>query len=71
MCVHFLLSSQQAAPGRCLNVLYVHRNRADDWAAKRADAAAQKQLKVKSTRREVFKRAEAYAKEYRSQVSCC
>jgi large subunit ribosomal protein L7e len=45
------------------------RRRADDWAAKRADAAAQKQLKVKSTRREVFKRAEAYAKEYRSQES--
>ena len=42
--------------------------RADDWAAKRADAAAQKQLKAKSSRREVFKRAEAYAKEYRSQV---
>lgn len=42
--------------------------RADDWAAKRADAAAQKQLKAKSTRREVFKRAESYAKEYRAQV---
>ena len=44
------------------------RKRADDWAAKRADAAAQKQLKAKSNRREVFKRAETYAKEYRSQV---
>jgi Ribosomal L30 N-terminal domain len=42
--------------------------RAEDWAAKRADAAAQKQLKAKSSRREVFKRAEAYAKEYRAQV---
>lgn len=44
------------------------RKRSEDWAAKRADAAKAKQLKAKSQRREVFKRAETYAKEYRQQV---
>lgn len=45
------------------------RKRAEDWAAKRADASKAKQLKVKTQRKEVFKRAETYAKEYRQQVS--
>lgn len=44
------------------------RKRSEDWAAKRADASKAKQLKAKSQRREVFKRAETYAKEYRQQV---
>jgi large subunit ribosomal protein L7e len=45
------------------------RKRAEDWAAKRANATKTKQLKAKSQRREVFKRAESYAKEYRQQES--
>ena len=44
------------------------RKRDEEWAAARAGAAAALKEKRKASRKDVFKRAEAYAAEYRSQV---
>jgi large subunit ribosomal protein L7e len=44
------------------------RKRDEEWAAKRAADAAAKKDHRKQSRKDVFKRAEAYAAEYRTQV---
>eukprot|EP00887_Chlorella_sp_A99_P008230 scaffold12.g8230.t1 len=43
------------------------RKRDEDWAAKKAAAAAEASKKARATRKEIFKRAEQYVKEYRQQ----
>lgn len=44
------------------------RKRDEDWAAKKAAAAAEAKQTAAAKRKEVFKRAEQYVKEYRTQV---
>ena len=44
------------------------RKRDEDWAAKRAAAASGQKKKSKDGRKEIFRRAEKYVKEYRDQV---
>lgn len=44
------------------------RKRDEQWAAERAAAALEARKKGRATRKEIFKRAEQYVKEYRSQV---
>jgi len=43
------------------------RKRDDAWAAQRATAALDARKKARDTRKEIFKRAESYVKEYRQQ----
>uniref|UniRef100_UPI0025A0C125 uL30 family ribosomal protein n=1 Tax=Klebsiella pneumoniae TaxID=573 RepID=UPI0025A0C125 len=43
------------------------RKRDEDWAAKKASAAAGAKAKAAVTRKEIFKRAEQNVKEYRTQ----
>lgn len=47
------------------------RKRDETWAAAKATEAAEARKKARVTRREVFKRAEKYVKDYRAQVSRC
>ena len=42
--------------------------RDEQWAAAKATAALEARKKASETRKDVFKRAEAYVKEYRAQV---
>ena len=44
------------------------RKRDDDWANKKAATAAEAQKKARDSRKTIFKRAEAYTKEYRTKV---
>lgn len=44
------------------------RKRDDDWANKKAATAAEAQKKARESRKVIFKRAEAYTKEYRTKV---
>ena len=44
------------------------RKRDEDWAAKKAAAATDARKKARDQRKEIFKRAETYVKEYRDQV---
>lgn len=44
------------------------RKRDEDWAAKKAAAVADTKKKSKASRKDIFKRAEKYVKEYRDQV---
>jgi len=43
------------------------RKRDEDWATKKAAAATEAKAKAVATRKEIFKRAEQYVKEYRTQ----
>eukprot|EP00898_Chlorokybus_atmophyticus_P007241 jgi/Chlat1/7518/Chrsp61S00551 len=43
------------------------RRRDEEWSAKRVEAAQAKAAAAKASRRDVFKRAEAYVKEYRTK----
>lgn len=45
------------------------RKRDEQWATERAAAAVEARKKARTTRAEIFKRAEKYVKEYRAQVS--
>ncbi len=45
------------------------RKRDEDWAAKKAAAVADRKKHSKTARKDIFKRAEQYVKEYRDQVS--
>jgi hypothetical protein len=47
------------------------RKRDEDWATKKAAAATEAKAKAVATRKEIFKRAEQYVKEYRTQVGRC
>jgi hypothetical protein len=44
------------------------RKRDEDWATKKAAAATEAKHKAVANRKEYFKRAESYVKEYRTQV---
>lgn len=44
------------------------RKRDEDWAAKKAANAGELKKKSREQRKEIFKRAENYVKEYRDQV---
>ena len=44
------------------------RKRDEDWATKKAAAVSDQKKKSKASRKEIFKRAEQYVKEYRDQV---
>ncbi len=44
------------------------RKRDEDWAAKKAATAGDAKKKSRDQRKEIFKRAESYVKEYRDQV---
>ena len=44
------------------------RQRDEAWATAKASAAAAAKVKAKANRKVIFKRAESYVKEYRSQV---
>lgn len=44
------------------------RKRDEDWAAKKAANASEAKKKSRDQRKEIFKRAENYVKEYRDQV---
>lgn len=44
------------------------RKRDEDWAAKKAANALEAKKKSRDQRKEIFKRAENYVKEYRDQV---
>lgn len=44
------------------------RKRDEDWAAKKAATLADTKKHRKSSRKDIFKRAEQYVKEYRDQV---
>jgi len=48
-------------------LLVKKRKRDDAWAAKREAAALESRKKARAQRREIFKRAEQYVKEYRQQ----
>ena len=45
------------------------RKRDEDWAAKKAAAATDSKKKARDSRKDIFKRAESYVKEYRDQAS--
>jgi len=53
--------------GQVPELLVKKRKRDDAWAAKKAAAALEARKKSREARREIFKRAEAYVKEYRDQ----
>ncbi|KAI7836491.1 hypothetical protein COHA_009643 [Chlorella ohadii] len=55
------------APAPVPESILKKRKRDEDWAAKKAAAAAEAKQKGKAQRKEIFKRAEAYVKEYRAQ----
>ena len=59
------MAKQQVPEG-----LLKKRQRDEQWATNRAAAAAEAKAKSKSNRKLIFKRAEAYVKEYRQQVRC-
>jgi len=44
------------------------RKRDEDWAAKKAAASLDAKKKSRDQRKEIFKRAESYVKDYRDQV---
>ena len=44
------------------------RKRDEDWAAKKAATATDAKKKARDSRKDIFKRAESYVKEYRDQV---
>lgn len=44
------------------------RKRDDEWATKKAAQQSEARSKAKETRKEIFKRAEQYVKEYRAKV---
>lgn len=49
-------------------LLLKKRKRDETWAAERAAASLEARKKNRATRKEIFKRAEQYVKEYRQQV---
>ena len=45
------------------------RKRDEQWAVEKAAATVEARKKARTTRKEIFKRAEKYVAEYRSQVT--
>jgi large subunit ribosomal protein L7e len=58
------MASTAAVP----ELLLKKRKRSEAWAAAKAEAALDARKKARAQRREIFKRAEQYVKEYRQQV---
>ena len=56
------------APAPVPESLLKKRQRDDAWRASRAASNAEASLKAKASRKTIFKKAEAYVKEYRQQV---
>jgi hypothetical protein len=56
------------AKGQVPETILKKRKRDDEWAAKKAALVADTKKKSKSNRKDIFKRAEQYVKEYRDQV---
>jgi hypothetical protein len=56
------------AEGKVPESLLKKRQRDEGWAAKKATAASEAKKKAKDSRKLIFKKAEAYVKEYRQQV---
>jgi len=56
------------AKGQVPETILKKRKRDDEWAAKKAAVVADTKKKSKSNRKDIFKRAEQYVKEYRDQV---
>ena len=56
------------AEGKVPESLLKKRQRDEGWAAKKASAASEAKTKSKENRKLIFKKAEAYVKEYRQQV---
>ncbi len=44
------------------------RKRDEEWATKKAAQQAEAKTKARASRKEIFKRAEQYVKEYREKV---
>jgi hypothetical protein len=61
------MSSQQKT-GHVPELLVKKRKRDEQWAAERAAAALESRKQAKTKRKDIFKRAEEYVKEYREQV---
>ncbi len=57
------------AKGQVPESILKKRKRDEDWAAKKAATNAETRKHRKSSRKDVFKRAEQYVKEYRDQVT--
>ena len=55
-------------PRLCAELLAKKRRRDEQWAAERAATAVEAKKKARTNRSSIFKRAEQYVKEYRSQV---
>jgi len=55
------------AKGQVPETILKKRKRDDEWAAKKAAVVADTKKKSKSNRKDIFKRAEQYVKEYRDQ----
>jgi hypothetical protein len=70
---HLILLSctvDNMAPVPVPESLLKKRQRDDAWAATKATAVAEAKAKARSNRKLIFKKAEAYVKEYRQQVRC-
>jgi hypothetical protein len=69
------LGLDKGTSARCAELLAKKRKRDEQWAAERAASAVDAKKKARTTRSTIFKRAEQYVKEYRSQVPkripCC
>ena len=57
-----------ATKGGVPETLLKKRKRDEQWAANRAASSEASKKKAKAGRKEIFKRAEQYVKEYRNQV---
>ena len=60
--------AEKKAPSSVPESVLKRRKRDEDWAAKKAAAATDAKKKARDQRKEIFKRAESYVKEYRDQV---
>ena len=56
------------APGQVPETVLKKRKRDEEWAAKKASSVTEGKKKAKAGRKDIFKRAEQYVKEYRQQV---
>lgn len=56
------------AKGQVPETILKKRKRDEEWATKKAALVAETKKKSKANRKDIFKRAEQYVKEYRDQV---
>ena len=60
--------AEKKAPSSVPESVLKRRKRDEDWAAKKAATATDAKKKARDSRKDIFKRAESYVKEYRDQV---